>query len=98
MMQNYKIVENSSLSRDRAPKYIVIDKETGEISDDEQGYGYKTVQKAHVGYAYKTRDRSKDAESSAKRNRIVKWLKEHSQFRHLMDGIASEIAKGSWGS
>lgn len=31
-------------------------------------------------------------------NRIVKWLKEHSQFRHLMDGIASEIAKGSWGS
>lgn len=96
-MQSYKVVLNSSLSREGEPRFIVVDKETGEILDDAQGYGYKTVQKAHAGYSYKNRDRSKDAEKAARRDHIAKWLKEHPQFRHLMDGIAFEIAKGSWG-
>ena len=97
-MQSYKVVLNPSLSRDGEPRYIVVDKETGEILDDAHGYGYKTVQKAHAEYSYKNRDRSKDTEKAAKQDHIAKWLKEHPQFRHLMDGIAFEIAKGSWGS
>lgn len=96
-MQNYKVVENSSLSRDGEPRFTVVDKETGEILDDAQGYGYKTVQKAYAGYSYKIRDRSIDAEKAARQDHVARWLKEHPQFRHLMDGIAFEIAKGSWG-
>ena len=45
MMQNYKIVENSSLSRDRAPKYIVIDKETGEIQTMHKATGTRPYKK-----------------------------------------------------
>lgn len=78
-------------------RYCVVSAETSEILDDAQGYGYKTIQKAHAAYRYKTRDRSKDAEKRAKERKIRKWLKEHSDFSSAMDRIAFEIAKGSWG-
>jgi len=78
-------------------RYRIIDAETGEVLDDAQGYGFKTAQKAYACYAYKNRDRSKDGEKRKKEAKIKQWLKEHSEFRGLMDEIAFEIAKGSWG-
>lgn len=71
--------------------------ETGEVLDDAQGYGYRTAQKAYAGYAYKTRDKSKDKEKADKKKHIQKWMKEHKGFVKAMNGIAFEIAKGSWG-
>ena len=82
------MIESEKLSNEYDRRYVVIDKDTGEILDDAQGYGYKSAQKAHAAYAYKTRDKSKDAEKLAKKKHILKWLKEHKDFTGLMEGVA----------
>ena len=71
-------------------RYRIVSIKTGEVLDDADGYGYKTAQKAYSGYAYKTRDKSKEP-------RIKKWLKEHQDFSKAMEVASLEIAKGSWG-
>lgn len=95
--KNYTVQESPTLSEPYDKRYIVVDAETGAVLDDAQGYGYKTVQKAHAAFAYKTRDKSKDAAKKAKEKRIKKWMKENRSFVELMDTFAFEIAKGSWG-
>lgn len=76
-------------------RYRIISTETGEVLDDAQGYGYKTIQKAYAAYAYKTRDKSKDKEHAAKKKIIKQWMKENKSFVRLMDDYAFQIAKGS---
>lgn len=78
-------------------RYFVVDKETGAVLDDAQGYGYKTPQKAYAAYNYKHRDRTKDAQKAAKSKRIRQWMKENKSFIRMMDEIAFEMVKGSWG-
>ena len=34
-------------------RYIVVDSETGDILDNAQGYGYKSIDNAHKAYCYK---------------------------------------------
>ena len=96
-MLNIAVVRSEALSSKYESRFVVIDKDTGKVLDDAQGYGYKTPQKAHAAWAYKTRDKSKDAEKAARRKHIQKWLKEHKDFQKAMDTFAFEIAKGSWG-
>lgn len=79
-------------------RFRIVSTDTGEILDDAQGYGYRTAQKAYSAYAYKTRDKSKDKEKGKKEAEIKKWMKEHKGFVNLMDEIAFEILKGSWGT
>lgn len=78
-------------------RYRIVDKETGEILDDAQGYGFRTAQKAYACYAYKMRDKSKDKEKSQKEKHIEAWMKAHKGFVRTMDQLAFEISKGSWG-
>ena len=78
-------------------RYCVVSTDTGEILDDAQGCGYKTAQKAHSAYAYKTRDKTKDKEKSLKKKHIQQWMKEHNSFVNVMDETAFEIAKGTCG-
>lgn len=47
-------------------RYVIKDMESGTIVDDAQGYGYKSAQKAYAGWAYKSRDKSKDTEKRQK--------------------------------
>lgn len=75
-------------------RFQIVSTETGEVLDDAQGYGYKTAQKAYAGYAYKTRDKSKDRQRAAKKRHIAKWMKENPDFITLMDECALDIAKG----
>lgn len=96
-MLNIAVVRSETLSSKYESRFVVINEDTGKILDDAQGYGYKTPQKAHAAWAYKTRDKSKDAKKAAHRKHIQKWLKEHSDFCEAMDTYACEIAKGSWG-
>lgn len=37
------------------PHYVIVNKETCEILDDATGYGYKTGQASHKGWAYKSK-------------------------------------------
>lgn len=96
-MANIVVTESPSLSTRYDKRFVVVDKESGEILDDAQGYGYTSAQKAHAAWAYKTRDKSKDKEKQQKYQKIKKWMKAHKSFVRNMDAIAFEIAKGSWG-
>ena len=53
MNQNIKVIQSNILSAPFEPRYIVIDAETGEILDDAQGFGYKTIGNAYRAYRYK---------------------------------------------
>lgn len=97
-MGDIVVMEDSNLSKSYEKRFVVVDKNTGEILDNAQGYGYKTMQKAYAAYAYKTRDKSKDKEKLAKKRQIRQWMKEHKDFVKMMDTFAFEIAKGSWGA
>lgn len=68
MNKQYKaIVYKSSISSDKTGiRYAIMDMVSGKIVDDAQGYGYKSVQKAYAGWAYKNRDKSRDAEKVGK--------------------------------
>ena len=69
-MSNILATESKKLSKGYDRRYVIIDKETGEILDDAQGYGYRTPQKTYAAYGYKTRDKSKDKEKLAKKKHI----------------------------
>ena len=96
MMFNKEIDYGDGI-KDYEIRYVIVDEETGEILDDAQGYGYKSPRKAYAAYAYKHRDKSKDKEKKAKEKHIREWLKQHKDFSNLMDALAFEIYKGSWG-
>ena len=96
-MSSYKVVFSDAHGDRWDKRYVVVDTETGKIIDYAQGYGYKIVKKAYAAYAYKTRDKSKDVEKKAKREKIRAWMKSHKGFVRAMDEYAFEIAKGSWG-
>lgn len=96
-MKEITVIKDPKLSTQYKPRFVVVEKETGKVLDDAQGYGYKTVQKAYAAWNYKNRDKSKDKEKAKKRSAILKWMKEHKSFVESMDVIAFEIAKGSWG-
>ena len=55
-------------------RYVITSKETGEILDDAQGYGYKSKQKAHVAWTYKHRDKVKEAERKKLYKEINTWV------------------------
>ena len=97
-MANVDVVKSEALSDNYDIRYVVVDKDTGEVLDNAQGYGYRTVQAAYKAWAYKTRDRSKDKEKAQRRNEIRSWMKQHKEFVEAMDTFAFEIAKGSWGA
>ena len=86
-MADIVVVEDGRLSTQFEKRFIVIDKNTGEILDNAQGYGYKTVRNAYAAYAYKTRDKSKDKEKLAKKRQIQQWMKEHKAFVKMMDMV-----------
>jgi hypothetical protein len=95
--KNYKVIESKELSTAGKKRYIVVDIKTGEVMDDAQGYGYKSIKNAYSAFAYKTRDKSKDKEKKQKELKIKSWMSKNKGFVKLMDQIAFEIQKGSWG-
>ena len=97
MQKTYKAVvfAPSIVSEKGGIRYAIVDIETGEIMDDAQGYGYKSAQKAYAGWAYKNRDKSRDAEKAEKEIIISRWMKKNKSFIRLLDSLAFEIAKGS---
>ena len=75
-------------------RYVIMNKETGEVLDDAQGYGYGSALKAYAAYEWKTRDRSKDKEKQAKEKAIRTWMKQHRAFVNALDQLAFDIVSG----
>ena len=62
--------------RNSEDRYVVVDKDTGEILDDAQGYGFKTAEKAYKCFHYKHRSQ----EQRDKEKEIKAWIKDHKEF------------------
>lgn len=97
MDKNYKVIKSNKLSTKYEDRYVIVNAETEELLDDAQGYGYKTPQKAHACWKYKTRDKSKDKEKAEKRKIVKTWAKEHKDFMGVLEADAFCIIKGSYG-
>ena len=93
---DYNVIYSPILSREYDKRYVVVDKE-GNLLDDAQGYGYKSIRNAHAAFRYKNRDKSKDAEKRKREEEVFSWMRKHKEFIGLMEEIAFECAKGSYG-
>lgn len=89
-----KVIQDKKLSKEYDKRYVVVDINTGDVLDNAQGYGYKTIQGAYAAYGYKHRDKSKDKEKAKERRKIRAWMKSHEDFMDLMQEIAFDIEKG----
>ena len=96
-MHNIIAIEDKTLSKSYDKRFVIIDKDTKEILDDAQGFGYKSAKKAYAAYHYKNRDKSKNLNKQNKELIIRKWMNEHKNFVQSMDSISFEITKGAWG-
>lgn len=97
MSKAYKVIPSPSLSKNFEQRFVIVDAETGAVLDNAQGYGYKSAQSAHAAWAYKHRDRSKDAELKKKEKAVQAWCKEHRDFVSALGDEAFHLAKGSCG-
>lgn len=75
-MTNYIVAKSAKLSKHYEPRYIIVDEETGEILDDANGYGYKTKQAAHKGWAYKSKPKEEKDKINKQHLIIMSWMKE----------------------
>jgi hypothetical protein len=96
-MSEISVVKDNKLSGKYDERYVVIDKDTGKVLDDAQGYGYKSTQAAYAAWSYKHRDKTKDKEKRLKEMQIRNWMKQNKSFVKLMDELNFEICKGSYG-
>ena len=78
-MKDYCAVESKSLSTRNDKRYVMVDKATGEIVDDAQGYGYRSKQSAYRGFSYRFRSKEKK-EKDRKEKAIRAWMACHDDF------------------
>ena len=79
------------------PRFIIVDSETGEVLDDAQGYGYKTIKGAFKAYKFKRLTKEERKERENKIALVKKWMKHNKEIVNHLEGISFEIWKGSWG-
>lgn len=79
-----QVVKSKELSDWFDNRYVIINKETQEVVDDAQGYGYKSKEKALASWAYKNRNKKIIQKETA----IKKWIKKHTEFDKLMEEYA----------
>lgn len=54
-MTDYIVAKSAELSKRYEACYVIVNEKTGEILDDANGYGYKSIQAAHKGWTYKSK-------------------------------------------
>lgn len=79
--RTYVVVKRDSYKN----KFIVIDKETGRILDDAQGYGYKTVRNAYACFAFKNMNKEQKKGYEKRKQEIDIWIKTHSKFMNELE-------------
>lgn len=79
------------------PRYRIVDAETGAVLDDANGYGYRTVQKAHAGWSYKSRTKADRKAAAAHVRNVKAWIKAQPGLDATLEDVAFQIAKGTGG-
>lgn len=93
----FKAELSKMLSKQDDRRYVIVDPGTGEILDDSQGYGYKSIQKAYEGYAYKIQSSSQKNRELKIRRQVSRIILEHPDFsRILEERAAQKVVKNSF--
>lgn len=91
---SYIVVESPTLSRMFDPRFVIVDASTGAVLDDAQGYGYKTVEKAHKAWGYKNSGTGKsDAGERKIKRKIRSVIKANSEVFSELEVAVFEAAK-----
>lgn len=92
-LEKYAAVKSETLSEEKSPRYVIIDRWTGEVLDDNDGLGYTTIEKAYNCYEYLLNS----AEENYRRRRALSWLLNYADFDKKMLDIYLEIKNtGIW--
>ena len=77
-------------------RYVIIEKNTGKLLDDAQGYGYKTAQGAHKAGWYKYQNGKKKIDSE--KSIAKQFWKLHRDIKNdvidMLEGNIKEICRG----
>lgn len=76
-MADYIVAKNAELSKQYKPRYVIVNEETGEILDDANGYGYKSIQAAHKGWSYKSKPKEEKNKQNKQHLIVMNWIKEN---------------------
>lgn len=80
--KDIKVIKSEELSSAFDNRFIIINIHTGEILDDAQGYGYKTIEKAYAAFYYKKNNTKSDAKRKKKlKIAIENWLDKNEDFK-----------------
>lgn len=76
-----KVVEDKTLGENEWDRrYVVVDAETGEVLDNAQGYGYKSIQNAYKAYSYKSKHKNPKQYARAMKRKVNDFINEHKKF------------------
>lgn len=81
-----KFVISEKLSKKDDVRYVIVDKYTGKVLDDANGYGYHSIEKAQTSWEYKGTEHYK----------AIVWLKVNKSFLASMDYLYEEVRKGKY--
>ena len=96
-MTRIYVDESYELSSKYEKRFVVFDKDTGEVLDDAQGYGYKSKSKAYSAWFYKENNGHNNCSINERDYYIKKWLEEHYDFTKKIDMLFCEIKEGKCG-
>lgn len=89
------VIFSEDLSNTYDKRYIIIDKNTGEVLDDAQGYGYKSKRNAYAAWSYKIKPKKKITKTQKE---ISKWLSsQHQLLGEIADAIFHDLKSGGSG-
>lgn len=74
-MTDIEVVESDELSKPYDKRYVVIEKSTGKLLDDANGYGYKSRQNAYRGYGHKSATPAVKKRRVEVKRAVREWVK-----------------------
>lgn len=94
--RRYEVAIDKELSSCSEMRYVVVDSDNGEVLDNAQGYGYKTVSGAYAAYSYQ-RSHNMNGMDKNLRQDVKNWIAEHRDFvkdsKHKLYNISMKELK-----
>ena len=78
-------------------RFIIVDLDTGEIFDDAQGYGYKSIQKAKAALRYKSQSKDKFDNIYREEELVKDWCSKHKSLVRLIGEMRFIFVKDGMG-
>lgn len=91
--KNYRIVRSEELSSRYESRFVVVDAQAGDLLDDAQGYGYRSKEKAHAVWRYKTRSPAKKERDKTANDAVRKWCRQHPDIMEDLEDTNSRLRK-----